>query len=56
MPKYQTQIANARLMAAAPELLEALEAMFRTTKPTCHKLYVARDMAESAIAKAKGEK
>jgi hypothetical protein len=46
------QRANARLIAAAPELLEALKAMLENGQD-----YTAtRDKARAAIAKATGEK
>ena len=49
-------LANARLIAAAPDLLEALETMIRLRKernPDGWKL--AFETCEAAIAKAKGE-
>lgn len=47
--------ANARLIAAAPELLEALEEAVCALE-VCGKDYRATEIARSAIAKAKGEK
>lgn len=47
-----TMRANARLIAAAPELLEALEALLKEVS-TYHK-YPTMKMAKAAIAKAKG--
>jgi hypothetical protein len=57
----ENHIANARLIVAAPDLLEALEALH-----ACHRAFSsndnwtsldddAREAAEAAIAKAKGE-
>lgn len=43
--------ANARLIAAAPELLEALDAIFNGTGMTGENM----DLARAAIKKAKGE-
>ena len=54
-PDGETQEANARLIASAPDLLEALDNLLKVidgeggTKPN------AREMARAAIAKAKGE-
>ena len=47
--------ANARLIAAAPELLEALEELITATQhlDQCHQ--ATADKARAAIAKAKGE-
>lgn len=49
------QRANARLIAAAPELLEALEELLAATQhlDQCHQ--ATADKARAAIAKAKGE-
>ncbi len=47
----KVQQANARLMAAAPELLEALEGLLDTNKDTVDAVIAAK----AAIAKAKGE-
>lgn len=52
------QMANARLIAAAPELLEACEAVLKATDPqVVHNVGAgsARDLALAAIAKARGE-
>jgi hypothetical protein len=56
------QKANARLIAAAPELLEALENLLKAvewteTKPVHHLTSLGRGMAKAkiAIAKATGE-
>ena len=46
--------ANARLIAAAPELLEALEEAVCALE-VCGKDYRATEIARIAIAKAKGE-
>lgn len=46
--------ANARLIAAAPELLEALEEAVCALE-VCGKDYRATEIARTAIAKAKGE-
>ena len=54
-PQYQTEqkwMADARLIAAAPELLEALIALHTQTNST--ELAKAHDKARSAIAKATG--
>ena len=45
--------ANARLIAAAPDLLEALKAI-RQAFQSGTAMFVAQDMAEAAIAKAEG--
>lgn len=57
-----TDEANARLIAAAPELLEALERMLHSFSPhPCENTekwreeYDACELARAAIAKAKGE-
>ena len=54
--------ANARLIAAAPDLLEALEHMLHRAHPAYvdddfmqEKLITAIEIARAAIAKAKGE-
>ncbi|MCD8350065.1 MAG: hypothetical protein LUC93_05565 [Planctomycetaceae bacterium] len=49
--------ANARLISAAPDLLEACEVAFRavTSKPTTEKWMNMIDVLRAAIAKAKGE-
>ena len=49
MPEGERNEANARLIAAAPELLEALERIV-------HDNTKARSIAIAAIAKARGEK
>ena len=59
-PSDDEAAANARLIAAAPELLEALEAL-RDNVGTCicydesAREFNAWEMAKAAIAKAKGE-
>lgn len=52
------QKANAHLIAAAPELLEALERVVAEIIPATENSPMARviDQASSAIAKARGEK
>lgn len=50
--RVATCVANARLIAAAPELLEALETILSSE---CAILNELREQAQSAIAKAKGE-
>lgn len=47
--------ANAQLIAAAPELLEALEAMVDMVRMDGFGSYQALDMADEAIKKARGE-
>ena len=49
----EEKMANARLMAAAPELLEALESLLEQTRQYGHTAEIKA--AEAAIAKAKGE-
>ena len=46
--------ANARLIAAAPELLEVVEELIKCRVPD--EMFGLIDMARAAIAKAKGEK
>ena len=58
--EFENAQANARLIAAAPELLEALDSlyaslMFNDVLKTHPKVNEAMIMANSAIAKAKGE-
>lgn len=48
-------LANARLIAAAPELLEALERLLSCTRDDDDSLAAAQDQAMDAIAKARGE-
>ena len=51
----ETLLANARLIAAAPELLEALKAILDPITNTDEALYThSREMARAAIAKAEG--
>jgi hypothetical protein len=45
--------ANAKLIAAAPDLLEALEALYAATEQ--HVTYDVKTVVYNAIAKAKGE-
>lgn len=47
--------ADARLIAAAPELLEALENLLKVHEGEGGTQHHAGDMARAAIAKAKGE-
>jgi hypothetical protein len=47
--------ADARLMAAAPELLAALEAFTDTTNAQCPVDHPAFALARAAIAKARGQ-
>ena len=49
------KIANANLIAAAPELLEALENLLKVHEGEGGTQHNAADMARAAIAKAKGE-
>ena len=49
------QTANARLIAAAPELLEALENLLKVHEGEGGTQHNAADIARAAIAKAKGE-
>ena len=49
------RMANARLIAAAPELLEALEMMLDMSEMNGFGKAAAEDTARAAIAKAKGE-
>ena len=49
----KTAEANARLIAAAPELLEALEGLLEAVSDGAE--YIATDAAVAAIKKAKGE-
>lgn len=53
---WQEQEANARLIAAAPDLLEALEAIVHTWDGPAYKHFMRDniDLAKRAIAKAKG--
>ena len=51
----RTVEANARLIAAAPELLEALEMMLEMSEMGGFGKAAAEDVARAAIAKAKGE-
>ena len=48
-------VANARLIAAAPALLEALERIAKQPEPQHPTGTWARDVAREAIAKAKGK-
>lgn len=55
-PDYDTRAANARLIAAAPDLLEALEAIAEMTHNAAGGMHAEiYDAARAAIAKAKGE-
>ena len=62
MPDYndeETNVANARLIAAAPDMYEALKALralVGTTEADWQNLYeYSRKMADAAIAKAEGK-
>lgn len=48
-------LADARLIAAAPELLEALDFMVNVSRSTPGFSPMAREQAERALAKARGE-
>lgn len=50
-----SQLANARLIAAAPDMLEALEAFVAATSSDFDALVVAKLKALAIIKKAKGE-
>jgi hypothetical protein len=55
----QQTLANARLIAAAPDLLEALKAMLRSyefLKPPHSPMSDAQKKAQAAITKAEGSK
>lgn len=52
--EVEVQVANQRMMAAAPELLEALEMLVVFTTPTKRNA-AALSKAHAAIAKALGE-
>ena len=58
--EFQRCLANARLIAAAPELLEVVEALLDLTSDekefSWDTLQVVTDMAREAIKKARGEK
>ena len=49
----EERMANARLMAAAPDLLDALESLLEQTRQYGHNAEITA--AEAAIVKAKGE-
>ena len=53
-PEVEVQVANQRMMTAAPELLEALEMLVVFTTPTKRNA-AALSKAYAAIAKAIGE-
>ncbi|MFY4013984.1 hypothetical protein ACOTJS_19410 [Achromobacter xylosoxidans] len=54
-PADQELLANARLIAAAPELLQALEGLLAVSVDTTPEELLAMMAARDAIAKAKGE-
>ena len=55
-PRYDVDDANARLIAAAPELLEALECLLAKADIEFKNIWPeTRNDARAAIAKAKGE-
>lgn len=57
-PAHEVDVANhpdARLIAASPELLAACEAMVTARSGAVGDVIAAMDMAEKAIAKAKGQ-
>lgn len=51
-PDYE---ANARLIAAAPDLLEACEALLNSHRPGLGQCCAASDLGIAALAKARGE-
>ena len=56
-PDTDTQHANARLIAAAPDLLEALKKLdnfFETYRPEGHPVSDPHELVRAAIAKAEG--
>ena len=53
-PNQKEQSANAHLIAAAPELLEALELCEEALKSAGHEQWVAYRATVAAIAKARG--
>ncbi len=62
IPNFEQELANARLIAAAPELYEALDALSLVVGLTAFKheeqrapLQEAVDAARAALAKARGE-
>ena len=52
---HETRDANARLMAAAPELLTALESLLTAATGELPETWVCFEMARDAIAKATGK-
>ena len=57
-PEREQEEANARLIAAAPDLLQALEALYSSApcaKPANAELWEALQLTREAIRKARGE-
>lgn len=53
LPSRVHTVANANLIAAAPELLEALQLLVSTRPPSCNTVEIS--LARAAIAKALGQ-
>ena len=54
-PEHPNRDANARLIAAAPDMLEALRSLVRDNAGVTHEyLHIIREKARAAIAKAEG--
>lgn len=52
----EAALANARIIAAAPEMLEALEEILRANHDDFYLPFGLQSMIEKAVDKAKGEK